>query len=112
MESYGLALNAAAMEAYEPEFVAVLAVQLPQDCRWRVSYERDAWWNGDRLLQASLINSLNGLIWALGDKKKRGPRPQPIGPSSMKRGAGRSLPARVMSSASLLEELSKPRKAG
>ena len=107
MEVYGICLDAAMDGAYSAPFVAALCAQLPQDCRWRVSYDKDAWWTGDRLLMASLVNTLRGLVWGMADKRKRGPAPKQVGP----RGTGvRTLGRRVMSAAKLLERLARPRR--
>ena len=110
MEVYGVCLDTAGA-VYPAAFVAALAEQLPQDCRWRVSYDRDAWWTGDRVLAANLVNSLNGLIWGLADGKKRGPAPKPIGPSWFK-GSGKALQTKAMPLDALVAELAKPRKEG
>jgi hypothetical protein len=110
METYGICLDAAMTGAYTAPFVAALCNQLPMSCRWRVSYDEDAWWDTDRVLMASLVNSLNGLIWGMADRKRRGPRPKIVGPSWM-RGHGRKVPATVMSKRALLRELAKPRRA-
>lgn len=110
METYGICLDAAMSGAYAAPFVAALCYQLPDSCRWRVSYDPDAWWDTDRVLMATLINGMHGLIWGLADRKKRGPRPKPVGPSWM-RDRGRKLPATVMSKQELLRELARPRRA-
>ena len=110
MAAYGVCLDVADL-FYPAEFVAALAAQLPQDCRWRVSYDPDAWWTGDRVLMANIANSLNGLIWGMADSKKRGPAPKRIGPSWFN-GAAKTLPAMAMGRDRLLAELSKPRKEG
>lgn len=110
METYGIRLDEAMGGALPVELVAVLAEQLPQSCRWRVSYDRDAWWNGDRVLQAALVNSLNLLIWGMADKAKRGPAPRRVGPSWMAGDSSRTLPAVAMGRDELLAELSKPRR--
>ena len=110
METYGLNLWAAADSGMEPGLVAALSVQLPQDCRWRVAADPDAWWTGERILQAALLNELRSFIWGMSDRKKRGAAPKPIGPSSMTRGKTRKLAAVAMSREELLEELAKPRK--
>lgn len=103
-------LDGAMGGAYPAPFVAALAEQLPQDCRWRRAYDKDAWWTGDRILAANLVNSLNALIYGLSDKKKRGSKPKPIGPSWAMRQGGRGLPATVMGRDVLIERLSRPRK--
>lgn len=109
METYGVCLDEAMEGRYTAPFVASLAMQLPQSCRWRVSYEPDAWWTGDRVLMASVLNALNSLIWGMGDKKKRGRRPRLIGPKWATQ-KGRSVPALVMGKEKLLELLSRPRR--
>ena len=111
MQYFGICLDQAAVGAYPASFVAALVEQMPPDCRWRIAYEPDCWWTGDRLLLANLVNSLNGLIWGMSDKSKRGPEPKPIGPKNTGRSRGRELPAVVMSRAQLIDELSKPRKS-
>lgn len=110
MEVYGLNLWAAMDSGVEPGFVAALSVQLPPGCRWRVAEDPDAWWTGDRLLAAAQLNELRGLIWGMADRKKRGPAPKPIGPSSLAAKGTRKLAALVMSRDELLEALSRPRK--
>lgn len=110
MENYGVCLDEAMEGRYGAPFVAALADQLPQSCRWRVSYDDDAWWDGDRLLQASLVNALRGLIWGMSDKVKRGPKPKPIGPRWAVEGKARTLAATAMPREELLRQLSLPRK--
>ena len=109
METYRISLDEAMDGAYTAPFVASLCDQLPQDCRWRVSYEPDAWWTGDRMLMASVLNALNGLIWGMGDKRKRGPKPKPIGPKWATEGRKRGIPAQAMRRDRLLELLARPR---
>ncbi len=104
METYGTDLWAAMDGERSPESVAALAVQLPSGCRWRTAIDPDAWWTGDRLLMANLVNLLAGLSWGLGDPKKRGPKPKPIGPTRRRKEA-----ATAMSKKKLLAELSKRR---
>lgn len=108
MQTYGVCLDEAMEGRYTAPFVASLALQLPQDCRWRVSYDRDLWWTGDRMLAANLLNQLMGLIWGLSDKGTRGQQPKPVGPS-WARGERKST-AVVMTPRQLLAELRKPRR--
>lgn len=110
METYGIDLRAAMDSGMEPGLVAALSAQLPPDCRWRVAADPDAWWTGERILQAALLNELRSFIWGMADKKKRGAPPKPIGPSYMTKGRSRKLAAVAMSREKLLEELAKPRK--
>lgn len=58
---------------------------MPEDCRWRIAEDQDALWNMDRVLIALLVNQMQGYIWANADKKKRGPKPKPIGPNGSSR---------------------------
>jgi len=109
MQFYGVCLDAAE-GAYDAAFVACLVEQMPQDCRWRVACDPDQWWTGERLLMARLCNSLDGLIWGMADKKRRGPMPKPMGPSWVRK-RGRSLPMVAMTKDELMAELSKPRRA-
>lgn len=108
METYGICLDAAMEGAYPAPFVAALCEQLPASCRWRVSYDRDAWWDGDRMLMASVLNTLTALVWGMSDKRRRGPRPRPVGPSWALR-TGRKVPAIVMTKDELMRELAKAR---
>lgn len=111
METYGVSLEDAAAGERSPEFVAALALQLPPDCRWRVAEDRDAWWTGDRMLAASLVNSLNGLVWGMSDKRRRGPRPRPVGPTWAV-GGSRKAATVAMDREALMRELRKPRRRG
>lgn len=89
--------------------VAALACNLPEDARVRISYNRDAAWTLTDVLLAAIYNRLNQLVWGMSDKRKRGARPEPVGPSWMTEGRKRSLPARVLPIGELMKELSKPR---
>lgn len=109
MGCYGVCLDAAMEGAYQPAFVAALVVQMPTSCRWRVSYDEDAWWDGDRMLMAAIANSLRGLVWGMSDRDRRGPAPTPIGPRSAREG-GRRVRALVMTREQLVAELRKPRR--
>lgn len=110
-EVYGLDLDAAIGSGMQPGPVAALAVQLPPGSRVRVAEDPDAWWTGERILLAGIINSVRSLMWGMADKKKRGRPPEPIGPSWAKgRGGGtRKLAAVAMTREELLEHLSRPR---
>ena len=109
MEVYGLAIHQAESE-HPAEFVAALAMQLPEGCRWKVAEDPDAWWTGERLLMAGLLNNLRSLIWGMADSKKRGAPPKPTGPKWAVKGKSRSLAMTAMSREELVLELSKPRK--
>lgn len=107
METYRVCLDEATEGRYGPSFVASLAAQLPSSCRWRVSYDRDAWWDGERLIAAATLNNLRGLIWGLAKKEDRGPEPEPVGPSWAKPGKAKDV---AMGASALMERLSRPRK--
>lgn len=113
MQHYGVCLDDAMEGRYSPDFVASIVAQMPEDCRWRVAEDQDALWNMDRVLLALLVNQIQGYIWANADKKRRGPRPKPLGPKWLVEADNtRKLPAMPMSREMLLAELSKPRTGG
>lgn len=89
--------------------MAALVACLPQDACMRRAVNADAEWTLDRQLLAGIYNALNGLIWGMGDRRHRGPRPKPIGPSWATRGATRSLESRALAVDQLMDELSRPR---
>ena len=89
--------------------IAALVACLPNDACIRRAANPDSAWGLDQQLMAGLNNSLNSLIWGMGDPKKRGAKPVPIGPSWMKRAGTRSLETRVMTPQQLMAELAKPR---
>lgn len=107
---YGIDLDHAMAGGHTPYHIACLATQLPQQARVIVNEDPDYVWGLNETLLASLLNALNGLIWGMGDKRKRGPKPTLVGPSRMTEGQKRSLPARVLPLDKLMEELSKPRR--
>lgn len=92
--------------------MAALVACLPSDACIRRAANKDAEWGLDKQLLAGVYNSLNGLIWGMGDKKKRGPKPKPVGPSWMSDGGSRSLETMAMTPDELMRELAKPRSAG
>ena len=107
---YGIDLDRAMAGEHSAYHVACLLMQLPQDARIRTAHNADNQWTLDETLLASVLNSLNGLIYGMSDKKKRGREPEIIGPSWMRSKNMRSLPARVMSADELMEILNKPRR--
>ena len=110
METYGVCIEDAASGRYSPGFVATLALRLPEGCRWRVAEDPDAWWTGDRMLAAALLNALNGLIWGMSDRKRRGAPPERVGPSWAKGAGEKRVDAVAMTVSELLAELSRPRE--
>lgn len=95
--------------AHSTSHVAALAVQLPPDARIRVAEDKDRAWTLDSVTLACILNSLNALIYGLGDPKRRGAEPKPLGPSWLTRQAMRTLDARALPIDELMAELSKPR---
>ena len=111
MQTYGVCLDEAMEGRYTPDFIASLVSQMPDGCRWKVSYDQDAQWTLDRLLAALLVNQFQAYIWANSDKRRRGRRPQPIGPKWFtEQPDERKLAATAMTKGQLLEELAKPRR--
>ena len=109
-QHYGIDLDAAMDGAHTPWHIACLLVQLPPNSRVAVAEDDDHVWGLSDVLLATIANSLNGLIWGMGDPRRRGPRPQPIGPQKLTEGRKRKLPARVLSIDELMETLSKERR--
>ena len=107
---YGIDWDDAMRGAHSPYHVACLVKHLPGDARLRVAGNADNAWTLENVLSASLLNSLNGLIYGLSDRKKRGSPPEPVGPSWMRKARTRSLPARVLAVDELMDELRKPRR--
>lgn len=107
---YGIDIDAAMCGGHSPRHVAALLLQLPQDCRIARIESADAVWTPDRQLLAVLINQLSALMYGMSDPKRRGSKPQPIGPEQFRRARMKSLPARAMPIGELLAELSKPRR--
>ena len=103
---YGIDLDAAMAGEHSAGHIGALIAYLPSDCAMRRELDEDAAWTLRDILLASILNSLNMLIYGMGDKKHRGRRPQMVGPSYMVR---KKLPARVMSVDDLMRELNKPR---
>lgn len=108
MQTYGMSLYEAMGGAYPAPLVASLVRQMPQGCRWRVSYDPDAAWTLEAQLLAGILNNLRGMIWGLSDKDERGPEPEPVGPSWMRDRKPRGM---AMTAAELMEKLGKARRA-
>ena len=105
---YGIDLDAAMNGAHTPHHLACLVEHLPPESSLHVAYNQDAVWTLTDTLLATLVNSLNLFIWSMGNKNKRGPRPQLIGPSYM-RNKTRTLEAQAMPIDELMEKLNAPR---
>ena len=108
-EHYGVNLDRAMAGEHSAWHISCLVEQLPLSARIRIASDADCAWGLQEVLTASLVNSLNGLIWGMGDKRTRGARPALIGPERLTRERMKSLPARAMSVDELMEKLSKPR---
>lgn len=104
-QTYGIDLDHATSGEHSPYHVACLVEFLPQDARLRVSKDADCVWTLDRILCASVLNSLNSMISGLGG----GGEPALIGPKWLTERGKRKLPAMVLSIDELLTELNKPR---
>lgn len=107
---YGIDFDNAMSGAHTAHHIACIVSQLPQDARIR-TMDGDIQWSLDSTLLASILNSVNGLIYGMSDKKKRGRPPAIVGPLWMRDNAGsHSLPARVMPADELMEILNMPRE--
>ena len=107
---YGIDFDGAVDGAHSARHVAALVVNLPRESRLAVAENPDMAWSLTDVLLAVLVNSFRGFVWGMSDPKKRGSKPDPIGPSWMTKGKMRSLPARVLPIDELMNELSKPRR--
>lgn len=103
---YGIDLDEAMRGGHSAAHIAALVAYLPSDCAMRRLNDKDAAWTMEDVLLASILNSLNLLIYGLGDKRKRGQMPQLVGPSYMTKN---KLSARTLTVDELLAELNKPR---
>ena len=108
---YGIDLDHATRGRHTVNHVAALVSQLPQESRLCRLVNADAVWDMDSIVLAVLVNCFNGFVWGMSDKRRRGKRPDLIGPSWMTQGARKSLPARALPIERLVSELKKPRKA-
>jgi len=107
---YGIDLDYAMAGGHTAYHIACLMVQLPVDARIRTAENPDNQWTLTDILLASILNSLNGLIYGMSDSKKRGQKPQLVGPSWMQSKRMRSIPARAMPVDELISILNQPRK--
>ena len=89
--------------------IALLVTQLPQSARLVHLVNPDSQWALTDVLLAALINNFRMFVYGMADPKKRGSKPELIGPSWMTENK-RTLPARVLPIDQLLEELNKPRR--
>ena len=107
---YGIDLDVAANGNHSAHHIAALVSQLPRESRLRRIYNSDDMWSLTDVLLALLVNDFRSFGYGMSDPKKRGQRPEPIGPSYMTNSKKKTLPARVMPIDELVQELSKPRR--
>lgn len=107
---YHIDLDRAISGEHSAAHVAALVTMLPLESRLARNANPDNAWTLTDVLIACVLNVLRGYVWGISDKRKRGPRPQLVGPSWMLKNK-RTLPSRVLPIEQLMKELSKPRKA-
>ena len=107
---YGIDLDHAMRGEHTAAHVAALAVNLSRDACVFATESEDARWGLAEILLADIRNTLVGFVWGMSDRRKRGRKPVPIGPSWMTRGKTRTLDARVLTIEQLQAELAKPRR--
>lgn len=106
---YGIDLDHAVGGQHTPHHIACLVENLPPHARVYVALNSDNAWTRQDILLASILNNIRGYIWAMSDKRKRGPAPELAGPSWLTEAKKKTLPARVLTIDELLKELEKPR---
>ena len=107
---FGIDLDRAMGGEHSAVHIALLVTQLPQESRLVHTVNKDAQWTLPNVLMAVLINNFRMFVYGMSDPKRRGAKPELIGPSWMTENK-RTLPARVLPIDKLLEELSKPRRS-
>ena len=107
---YGIDLDHAMAGMHTAGHVASLVTCLPSDSMLAQAVDPDAEWTLEACLLADVSNLLAGLIWGMGDPRRRGRPRKPIGPSWMTKGSDRALDARVLDIEDLMRELGKPRR--
>lgn len=106
---YGIDLDAAIDGQHTAKHIAALAIQLPLDSRIGKKANKDNNWALNDVLLAVLINNFRMFVYGMSDPKKRGRKPELIGPSWLTQ-QKKTLPARVLPINKLMEELNKPRR--
>ena len=109
-QHYGIDLDAAIGGGHTARHIASLVAQLPHDSRLVCRLDEDARWTLGDVLTAALLNNFNLFVWAMSDPRKRGAKPELVGPSWMTERGRKTLPARVLPINQLLEELNRPRR--
>lgn len=107
---FGIDLDKAMSGEHTASHIALLVTQLPQQARLVHSVNDDAMWTLSDVLMAVLINNFRMFVYGMSDPKRRGQKPELIGPSYITDKKG-TLPARVLPIDQLLEELSRPRRS-
>lgn len=109
---FGIDLEKAMSGEHSAHHIAQLVAHMPQESRLAKAVNKDASWTLTDVLMAVLINNFRMFVYGISDPKKRGSKPELIGPSYLTKQANKStLPARVLPIDKLLEELQKPRRA-
>ena len=109
-QHFGIDLDRAMGGEHSASHIAQLVTQLPQSARLVHLVNPDAKWALGDVLMAVLINNFRMFVYGMSDPKKRGAKPELIGPSWMTENK-RTLPARVLPIDQLLEELNRPRRS-
>ena len=106
---FGIDLDRAMDGEHSANHIAQLIECLPQESRLSHSVNKDTQWSLTDVLLAVLINNFRMFVYRMSDPKKRGQKPELIGPSWMTT-QKKTLPARVLPINELLAELNKPRR--
>lgn len=106
---FGIDLDRAMDGEHSANHIAQLIECLPQESRLSHSVNKDTQWSLTDVLLAVLINNFRMFVYGMSDPKKRGQKPELIGPSWMTT-QKKTLPARVLPINELLAELNKPRR--
>ena len=106
---FGIDLDRAMDGEHSANHIAQLIECLPQESRLSHSVNKDTQWSLTDVLLAVLINNFRMFVYGMSDPKKRGQKPELIGPSYLTTNK-KTLPARVLPINELLAELNKPRR--
>ena len=110
-QHFGIDLDRAMGGEHSANHIAQLVTQLPQEARLVHSVNKDAVWTLSDVLMAVLINNFRMFVYGMSDPKKRGAKPELIGPSYITEQQKSTLPARVLPINELMAELNKPRRS-
>ena len=106
---FSIDLDRAMDGEHSANHIAQLIECMPQESRLSHSVNKDTQWSLTDVLLAVLINNFRMFVYGMSDPKKRGQKPELIGPSWMTT-QKKTLPARVLPINELLAELNKPRR--